>query len=84
MDNLGKKQELDVEQIRQIRTTLAYKADDWVLSGGRVCDGMEIFRTQEEGIFVLRDTETGVKLGMRKETKSDGVITNLSFFDIND
>jgi len=84
MNDLNKKTELDADQIHRIQTVLAHKAHDWFLSGGRVCDGMEVFRTQEEGIFVLRDIETGVELGMRKEVKNGGVMTHLSFFAMQD
>lgn len=82
MDDLTKKQELDESQIREITTSLMYRAHDWLLSGGRVCEGMKIYQTQEEEIFVMEDDETGVKLGMKKEVKSGGAITHLSFFYI--
>ena len=80
MNDLSKKAELDDKQIEQIRYVLTRKANDWVLSGGRFCDGIEVFRTQDEEIFFIRDVETGVEIGMRKEVKNDGVLTHLSFF----
>ena len=84
MSDLNKKADLNAEQIEQIRYDLARKANDWYLSGGHKSDGMEIYRTQEEGIFVLKDIETGVQLGMQKEVKNDGVLIHLSFFTMKD
>ena len=82
MDNLSKKQDLTADQIKQIQYILAEKSNIWMLSGGRVRDGVEIFRTQDDEIFVIKDVETGVELGMRKQVKHDGVMTHLSFFDV--
>ena len=75
-----KKTELDAKEIYRIQTIMASKANDWYLSHGHICEGMEVFRTPEEGVFVFKDIETGVELGMRKQTQLDGVITQLSFF----
>ena len=84
MNELDKKKELDTNQIEKIRTVLIHKAHDWVFSGGRECDGIEVFRTQNEEIFMIRDVATGVEIGMRKEVRNEGVITHLSFFVIKD
>ena len=84
MDDLNEKTELCAEEILQIRYTLAYKSQNWLISGGRFCDGIEIFRTQDEEKFVIKDVETGVKLGMRKQVKDGGVITHLTFFEVNE
>jgi len=77
-DNI-KQTDLSDEQISKIRNILAKKADLWYMSGGRESEGMEIFRTQHDDIYLLRDIETGVELGMRKEVMNDGVVTKLSF-----
>ena len=79
MDDSSKKPDLDAQQIRQIRLMLVEKAHDWLFSGGRMCDGIEVFRTQDEEIFVIRDIETGIEIGMRKEVSNGGVVTKLSF-----
>ena len=84
MNDLNKKTALDTKQIDQIRYILARKAHDWFLSGGSICDGIEVFRTQEEEIFIIKDVETGVELGMRKEVRNQGVVTHLSFFTFKD
>ena len=84
MNDLNKKAELDTSQIEKIRTVLIHKAHDWVFSGGRVCDGIKVFRTQDEEIFMIKDVETGVEIGMRKEVRNEGVVTHLSFFVVKD
>ena len=79
MDDSSKKTDLDAEQIRRIRSILIDKAHNWLFSGGRWCEGIEVFQTQDEEIFVIRDVETGVEIGMRKQVTNGGVITKLSF-----
>ena len=79
MDDSSNKTELDAEQIRRIRLSLADKAHNWILSGGRWREGIEVFQTQDEEIFVVRDVETGVEIGMRKQVTNGGVVTKLSF-----
>ena len=79
MDDNTKKTDLSDEEISKIRYILARKANYWFLSGGRESDGMEVYRTQYDDLFLLRDVETGVELGMRKEVTNNGVVTKLSF-----
>ena len=76
-----KEQELTVEQISEIRHTLANKAYNAAM--GIKPEGMEILHTQEEGIFVLRDNETGVQLGMNYKKELGNVIVKMSFFEID-
>ena len=84
MNELDKKTDLDEKQIEKIRNVLIQKAHDWVFTGGRACEGIKVFRTQDEEIFMIRDVETGVEIGMRKEVRNEGVVTHLSFFVIKD
>lgn len=84
MNEINKKADLSPKQIEQIRNVLIQKAHDWVFSGGRFTDGIEVFRTQDEEIFMIRDIETGIEIGMRKEVRNEGVVTHLSFFVIRD
>jgi hypothetical protein len=80
MDDLSKKPDLDDEQIRRLYHIMAEKANIWFISGGRMSEGIEVFRTQDDEIFIIRDVETDVKIGMRKEVTNEGVVTKLSFF----
>jgi len=84
MNDLNKKTALDSKQIDQIHYILTQKANNWVLSGGSFCDGIEVYRTQNEEIFVIKDVETGIEIGMRKEVRNEGVLTHLSFFSFKD
>ena len=79
MNNDLKQTDLDDEQISKIRYILARKANIWYMTRGLESDGMEVFRTQDENLFLLRDIETGVELGMRKEESCGGAVTKLTF-----
>jgi predicted component of viral defense system (DUF524 family) len=68
-----------VEWETENELSLIEKAHDWFFSGKRPVEGMEIFRTQKEGQFVLVDTKTDAKIVMFMDTQLDGVITRLSF-----
>ena len=76
------KTELDEKKIEAIQLRLARQADLWYMSGGTFHDGMEVFRTQDKEIFVLKDTETGVQLGMHLETP-ESYLTKISFFKLD-
>ena len=80
MNESNEKMNLDANQIERLNYILAQKANIWYISGGRESEGIEVFRTQDEEIFVIKDIETGYELGMRKEVTSGGVVTKLSFF----
>ena len=84
MENLNEKPELTPEEIRKISLILTRKANLWYISRGRYSDGIQVFKTDIDDIFVIKDIETNIKLGMRKEGKDDDVVIKLSFFDIED
>ena len=80
MDAQTKKNDLTDEQIKDIRNLMAKKADMWFISGGgSEFEGMKVFRTQEDSLYVLKDIETGVELGMCKDVSCGGAVTKLSF-----
>jgi len=68
------------EEIYKIRYEMAQKMQGWLLSRGRWSEGMEVYRTPDPEIAIIKDVETGIKLGMRKEEDPDGVIIKASFF----
>jgi len=66
MNDNTPKTDLDDEQIRMIRYILGRKAYLWVLSGRQDIDGMEVTPTDDDNLFLLKDIETGVEVGLRK------------------
>ena len=81
-----KKTALKTKEIEKILYTLAYKAENWLLTGGESAekDGIEVYRTQIEDKFIIKDVETGILLGMLKEIQNDGVVTRVSFFYVSE
>ena len=72
------------EEVDRVKYILARKANEWLLSGGRYSDGMQVYGTLDEEIFILKDIETGIKLGMRKEGKNTDYLIKLSFFELEE
>ena len=72
------------EEMDRVKYVLARKANDWLLSGGRYSDGMQVYQTSDDEIFILKDIETGIKLGMRKEGKNDDYLIKMSFFELQE
>ena len=70
------------EEIRKIKYVMTRKANDWLLSGGRCSDGVEVYQTSDDEIFIIKDIETSIKLGMRKEGKKDDYLIKMSFFEL--
>jgi hypothetical protein len=58
---------------------LIEKANNWYLSGRRQTNGIEVFRTQDEGTWLIKDLETGTEILMFVKSEMDGVITKLTF-----
>jgi hypothetical protein len=88
MDDLIKKPELTEAQKEQVIYILSRKAGDWYMYKGhepKICEllGIEVFRTQDEGIYVIKDVETGIMIGMKRDVENDGVVTRISFFSVN-
>ena len=81
MDKSSEESGLNEDQVRKMRTALAYKPDDWMLSGGQLSDGIEVVKMPQKGIYVVKDTETDVELGLRAEPLFEGII-RLSFFEV--
>ena len=72
------------EEKEKVKYILARKANDWFLSGGRYSDGMQVYKTQDDEIYILKDIETGIKLGMHKEGKNDDYLIKISFFELQE
>ena len=72
------------EEMDRVKQVLARKANDWLLSSGRYSDGMQVYQTLNDEIFILKDIETGIKLGMRKEGKNDDYLIKMSFFELQE
>ena len=71
------------EEIAKIMYVMSWKIEDWLLSGGLYSDGIEVYKTSDNDIHIVKDIETGFKIGMRKDITNDGVIADISFFKLN-
>ena len=85
MEEETKKKELTADDFRQIRYALCQKAYDWyIYSRKPVFQGMEVMSTKNKDKYVLKDIESGIMLGMKREVSDNEVLTKLTFFDVYD